>query len=43
MSQTDSSVIKELVENYSLTELRNELDARQKGKTRKRKPGKKEG
>jgi len=43
MSETDPSVIKELVENYSLTELRNELDARQIEKTRKGKPGGKRG
>jgi len=43
MSEADPSVIKELVENYSLTELRNELSARQVEKTRKAKPGEKRG
>jgi len=34
MSDTDQSVIKELVENYSLSELRNELNARRLENTR---------
>ena len=41
MSDTDSSVVKELVENYGITELKNELVARQVEKTRKGKPGEK--
>lgn len=41
MSETDSSVVKELVENYGITELKNELVARQVEKTRKGKPGEK--
>lgn len=43
MSETDPSVIKELVNNYSITELQNELDARQREKTRKGKAGKRRG
>lgn len=43
MSETKPSIIKELVENYSLTELRNELSARQVEKMTKAKPGKKRG
>ncbi len=42
-SETKPSIIKELVENYSLTELRNELRARQVEKMTKAKPGKKRG
>jgi V8-like Glu-specific endopeptidase len=43
MSETDPSIIKELVENYSITELANELDARQREKTRKGKAGERRG
>jgi hypothetical protein len=43
MSETDPSIIKELVENYSITDLANELDARQREKTRKGKAGERRG
>ena len=43
MSKTDSHVVKELVNNYSMTELQNELHARQREKARKGKAGKRQG
>jgi len=41
MSKIDPSIVKELVENYSLTELRNELEARHRPKTTKGRVGEK--
>ena len=43
MSKTDSYVVKELVSNYSMTELQNELHARQREKARKGRTGKLQG
>lgn len=43
MSKIHVSVIRELINNYSITELQNELDARQREKKGKRKAGERRG
>src|SRR5512145_1601394 len=43
MSETDPSVLKELIHNYSITELQNEIEARQRDKTMKGKARKRRG